>query len=162
MVHEEITTVMSKGSDKKFSFLTNVKIDEVEKVWKKAIGSVENENSCQAQNVEKSNFGIKSVGKELDSKIDNNLEIDKVENKCIDTITNDNSTHSASLAAQAQQIICKNEEKDNYEHFFLNMPADRSGSRPYQALINFQENTISVDKKDNKLENTGKVTEKKN
>ena len=56
------------------------------------------------------------------------------------TLAEEYGQHHAAAAARAGRREGAAPDEGRYAHFFLDVPADRSGARPHQALINFQDN----------------------
>ena len=136
-VHTEITGVVA-DSDPSYSFLKEVKLNDVKKVWKKAL---------------KGSDSTKVVPKTKDDEApilpptnDGILKFYTVGDGSIKTLAENYANHHARAAAEAES---KNATDDTttYTHFFLDVPADRSGSRPHQALINFNDNKGKKQKK---------------
>ena len=66
------------------------------------------------------------------------LKLFTVGDGSVKTLAENYANHYARAAAEAES---KTEaDMSRYTHFFLDVPADRSGSRPHQALINFNDN----------------------
>jgi hypothetical protein len=158
-----------------FRFLSNVQLNDVKKVWKKALtsGGVSSVSPSDANSNNKANSGSKiNVSMNANSTEGNNTKSNdgnsssaKLENDKLFTGSNtggginvikfynvgDGSIQSLaknytiSLAASSlAQKDSNNKEEDNnedvmknYVHCFLDVPCDRSGSKPYQALVNF-------------------------
>jgi hypothetical protein len=59
---------------------------------------------------------------------------------------------SKQLVEKQMEADQTQQELQKYVHVFLNVPADKSGSKPHQALINFQ----NLSKKSNKSRNSNK------
>ena len=51
-------------------------------------------------------------------------------------------TESSSSSSSRKDVSSSNDE---FTHFFLNVPADLSGSRPHQALINYSQDNNNID-----------------
>ena len=126
-VHREITEQMSKNES--FEFLSNVKLNDVKKVWKKANAKNNNNNN---QTKEQSQSQQSPVV----------MKFYTVGNGTVQMLAKRYTAAAATQAAEeiAKQNKLRQEEMKQYVHFFLNVPADRSGKRPHQALINFNEN----------------------
>ena len=123
-VHKEISGTMAKSEDS-YAFLAEVKLDEVKKVWKKALKSPSSESS----NANKSEPQLK-VPK------DGVMKFYTVGDGSVKTLAANYSKQQAEARIAAKQL----EMKEKYSHFFLDVPAERSGKRPHQALINFNDN----------------------
>ena len=123
-VHKEISGTMANSEDS-YAFLTEVKLDEVKKVWKKALKSPSSESS----NANKSEPQLK-VPK------DGVMKFYTVGDGSVKTLAANYSKQQAEARIAAKQL----EMNEKYSHFFLDVPADMSGQRPHQALINFNDN----------------------
>lgn len=126
-VHREITETLSKNES--FEFLQHVKLNDVKKVWKKAVAE-----SAAAQRQDGPNNSNDS---------DKIWKLYTVGNGSVKTLAQEYSQATAKAIA-AQELEAQEEQQalmENYVHVFLDVPADRSGSRPHQALINFNENS---------------------
>ena len=133
-VHREITETLSKNES--FEFLQHVKLNDVKKVWKKAVS----ESAAAAQ---------RQDGPNNSNSNNNNNDSDKiwklytVGDGLVKTLAKEYSQATAKAIA-AQELEAQEEQQalmENYVHVFLDVPGDRSGSRPHQALINFNENS---------------------
>ena len=123
-VHKEISGTMA-NSEESYAFLAEVKLDEVKKVWKKALKSPSSESS----KANKSEPQLK-VPK------DGVMKFYTVGDGSVKTLAANYSKQQAEARIAAKQL----EMKEKYSHFFLDVPADMSGQRPHQALINFNDN----------------------
>lgn len=147
--HTEITTKMSQTDN--FEFLTNVELNDIKKIWKKAISgkSLPNDSAVGSSSKNEVSSVQKSKIPPVDTKDDKNLITDgskggivkfyTVGNGSIQTLAKNYTLEAAALAA-AEIEQKDDEDKTEYIHCFLNVPADRSGKRPHQALINFNDN----------------------
>lgn len=150
-VHNEISVTMAEA-DPSYAFLKQVKFTDVKKVWKKALkGSPDNsKNSGITHSQQKdSEHGIekeKNVSDDIQpppivpSK--GVIKFYTVGDGSVKALAENYANHYAeeAVAANKQQKEEIEKEKGKYTHFFLDVPADLSGSRPHQALINYQEN----------------------
>ncbi|GFH56737.1 hypothetical protein CTEN210_13213 [Chaetoceros tenuissimus] len=127
-VHTEITTVMSKTSS--FEFLSDITLNDVKKVWKKAL--TQKKASSEAKDVLPSTGGI--------------LKFYTVGDGSVKTLA-EQYTNKAAAALVATEEKEEEEEMKHYVHVFLNVPADKSGTKPHQALINFQKKSKGKGKK---------------
>ena len=129
-VHREISITMANSADS-YAFLKDVKLDEVKKVWKKAL-------KCSSS---ESNAANKSTQKGDQPKIpaDGIMKFYTVGDGSVKTLAKNYSKHHAQAAIAVIQLE-KKEELAKYTHFFLDVPAELSGQRPHQALINFNDN----------------------
>ena len=128
-VHKEISTTIP-ASDDSCEFLKGVKLDEVKKVWKKAL-----KNPAASKN--------KPSDDDLQPAIpttDGVMKLYTVGDGAVKTLAENYSKHHAQLAIETLQKE-KEEELSNYTHYFLDVPANLSGTRPHQALINFNDNS---------------------
>ena len=124
-VHREITQVLSQKEN--FSFLKHVQLNDVKRVWKKAM-----KPAAQQQQ----EASLPSMPTEV-------MKLYTVGDGTVRMLAEEYSQSVAAAAAEAEPGE-KNEQQgfmDNYVHVFLDVPADRSGSRPHQALINFNDST---------------------
>jgi hypothetical protein len=147
-VHHEISLTMAM-SDPSYAFLKDVKLNDVKKVWKKALkGSTNVRNSASENDITlrkgKDAAKAQTVTDETIVPPDGVIKFYTVGDGSVRTLVENYSNHyaEAALANIRQQ---ENEETEQagggeYTHFFLDVPADLSGSRPHQALINYQDN----------------------
>jgi hypothetical protein len=140
----------------------NIQLNDIKKVWKKA---------SQQQQQEKGNSSTASnhdVNADLVKRLNEMQTIPQM--YTVGNVTNEVSSFSSSATANvvateymkdflSKQLEEKQMEADQtqqelqkYVHVFLNVPADKSGSKPHQALINFQ----NLSKKSNKSTNNNK------
>lgn len=54
-------------------------------------------------------------------------------------------TESSSSSSSRSSRKDESSSNDEFTHFFLNVPADLSGSRPHQALINYSQDNNNID-----------------
>ena len=139
-VHREITEQMSKNES--FEFLTNVKLNDVKKVWKKA--NAKNNNAPKNQHAVMKFYTVGNGNVQMLAQ-----------------------TYTAAAAKQAAEEVAKQdklrqEEMKQYVHVFLNVPADRSGKRPHQALINFNENQQTAKKQPQQSSSSNKKKDRNN
>lgn len=130
-VHKEISTTIP-ASDDSCAFLKGVKLDEVKKVWKKAL-----KNPAESKN--KPSDDLQPAIPTTDKVI----KFYTVGDGTVKTLAENYSKHHAQLAIETLQKEKEEKEEDlsNYTHFFLDVPANLSGTRPHQALINFNDNS---------------------
>ncbi len=133
-VHNEISCAMANSADS-YSFLKDVKLDEVKKVWKKALRSP----SSQSNNANKST-PKSSADDQPTIPADGIMKFYTVGDGSVKTLAENYSKQHAQAAIAAIQLETK-EELAKYTHFFLDVPADLSGQRPHQALISFNDNS---------------------
>ena len=122
-VHREISQDLSKKEG--FEFLKQVKLNDVKRVWKKAVSS--------------------AAQQQQQASVPDDGEMMKLYTVGDGTVRTLAKEYSQTAAAQAAAAAAKEEKEqqaamENYVHVFLDVPADRSGSRPHQALINFHDN----------------------
>jgi hypothetical protein len=162
-VHNEITTKMSQNES--FEFLSTVKLNDVKKVWKKAItgglkDSVNVASSTSSSKIDTSK--VKSNDERQSTKSDNDELLTKagkdgiikfytVGDGSIKTLAKNYTLQAAALAATQEH----DEEMNKYVHCFLGVPADCSGGKPHQALINFNDNNRNGSKR--KVTNGGNL-----
>lgn len=144
-VHNEITTKMALTTS--FEFLRDVKLNDVKKVWKKALSGksppvVDDKNHDDALSITKSNRAVASTNNKKSSSVDSEtiLKFYTVGDGSVQMLAKKYTLHEASLAAAATKSQEREEELKKYVHCFLDVPADRSGKKPHQALINFNDN----------------------
>ncbi|KAL3803192.1 hypothetical protein HJC23_003467 [Cyclotella cryptica] len=174
-VHSEITTVAA-DSDPSYHFLKHVDLNDVKKVWKKALRGSDSRGDgstpIATQKEATTNIPNKQKEEEDDDERatpifppnNNNgiLKFYTVGDASVQTLAQNYATHYARAAAQASTNNNDNNTDDdatasNYTHFFLDVPADRSGSRPHQALINYSDsNVVRTTTKDQRTHPTTK------
>jgi len=145
-VHNEISVTMA-NTDPSYAFLKDVKLNDVKKVWKKALkGSTDaNDNSAQ-KNEPKLQTENKATSKEAANEpivpAEGIIKFYTVGDGSVKTLAENYANHyaEAAIASSQQQNLEMEKEKGKYTHFFLDVPANLSGSRPHQALMNFQDN----------------------
>lgn len=120
-VHREISEELSKKDG--FEFLVNVQLNDVKKIWKKALQQQQPPKEAPSDGVMK----LYTVGDGTVRRL----------------------AQEYSQAAAAAAVAKEAEEMKNYVHLFLDVPADNSGSRPHQALINFHDNKNKNDNANN-------------
>mmetsp|Transcript_26831 Transcript_26831/g.40771 ORF Transcript_26831/g.40771 Transcript_26831/m.40771 type:complete len:328 (-) Transcript_26831:919-1902(-) len=143
-VHREITGHLSQNES--FEFLANVKLNEVKKVWKKASteSSVERQEKQQRQNQKTTNSssGSSSSDGNGEEKI---WKFYTVGNASVKTLAEEYSQVMAAQVITEEQAAEEESQQEkaaimnNYVHVFLDVPANRSGSLPHQAVINFND-----------------------
>lgn len=131
-VHKEISGAMANADDS-YAFLKEVKLDEVKKVWKKALKNAN--KSTQKSSAE----GATNTISGFQHPEDGVMKFYTVGDGSVKTLAENYSKRQAEAAVAANQLE-KKEELSKYTHFFLDVPADMSGKRPHQALINFNDN----------------------
>mmetsp|Transcript_18263 Transcript_18263/g.43970 ORF Transcript_18263/g.43970 Transcript_18263/m.43970 type:complete len:324 (+) Transcript_18263:47-1018(+) len=148
-VHNEISVTMA-NSNPSYEFLKDVKLNDVKKVWKKALkGSQETNKSTQksepAPPTEDITTKSPPVKNEPIVPTDGVIKFYTVGDGSVKTLAASYAKQhaEAAVAASDQQNADMEKEKGKYTHFFLDVPADMSGSRPHQALINYQDNQKS-------------------
>jgi len=149
-VHNEISVTMA-NSDKSYAFLSEVKLNDVKKVWKKALkGSSTNDNNgSSSQNITNATNTSKQTGEPPPIvPTEGVIKFYTVGDGSVKALAENYTNHHAKVAIEEsqQQNDTIEKEKGKYTHFFLDVPADLSGSRPHQALINYQENHKSSGK----------------
>jgi hypothetical protein len=135
-VHREITEKLSQNES--FEFLKDMKLNDVKKVWKKAVA----ESAAKRSSSDSEKDSISSLLPQ-----DNQVwKLYTIGNGSVKALAAEYS--QATAKAVAEEVARGEEESlaeqqalmENYVHVFLDVPADLSGSRPHQALINFNEN----------------------
>ena len=126
-VHREISQELSQKEG--FGFLKEVQLQDVKKVWKKAVA-------------EASSNPPKGGQPQPSSQEEEVLKLYTVGDGSVQTLAKEYSRLMAAEAAAAAQSgqTQQQDMHENYVHVFVDVPADRSGSKPHQALINFQDN----------------------
>lgn len=149
-VHNEISVTMA-NSDPSYAFLKDVKLNDVKKVWKKALkggppettgGSVQKKIASSSLQAETSAAKPPAGGNDPIVPADGIIKFYTVGDGSVKTLAENYASHyaEAAVAAGRQDDAGAEEERGKYTHFFLDVPADLSGSRPHQALVNFQDN----------------------
>jgi hypothetical protein len=151
-VHTEIATVMSKHES--FEFLSNIKLNDVKKVWKKALSGApkpSQKNEAKALSSPSNDADILPRTKGI-------LKFYTVGDGSVKSLADSYTMAAAAEIVAGEDQIRK--EKDEvmtiYVHCFLDVPADKSGTKPDQALINFNHNESASKKKGGKAKNKGK------
>lgn len=154
-VHREITERMSEmtsDEDGGYSFLRNVKLNDVKKVWKKAnrpVQATTKSASSSASGDRAAESGSSSMSEKLPPLPENFKGVPKLYTIGDGNVRSLAREYTEKAAAAAAKEIAKadgvkqammDEMMQNYVHFFLDVPADRSGTRPHQALIHFGSN----------------------
>lgn len=143
-VHREITQVLS--TKESFEFLSSIPLKDVQKVWKKACSS----SSNNTNNTNSNNNILPNTNK------DEVLKLYTVGNVMVKTLIEDYSQAMATnkIVQQSDNEAPKDDDNNdlntNYVHVFLDVPADRTGQRPHQALINFNNNNNTSNNKTKK------------
>ena len=144
-VHNEISVAMA-NSDPSYEFLKDVKLNDVKKVWKKALkGAPDATKPVQKREpAAPKNMAATVTDDEPPSIVpaEGIIKFYTVGDGSVKTLAENYTKHhaEAAVAASQQQNADAEKEKGKYTHFFLDVPADMSGERPHQALINYQEN----------------------
>jgi hypothetical protein len=134
-VHQEISQTLSKTET--FEFLSSVKVEDIESVWDRALES--KSSSCENKS-------------ETDSSIiPANDEVVRFYSIGDGSVKRLAGTYSLKAAAEAKRTSDTSDliEGVRYVHCFLDVPADLSGTKPYQALINFN-NTANENERDDR------------
>ena len=136
-IHKEITQQLSQHEG--YEFLSQVKISEVKKVWKILLKEQHEGVPVGQQQPQHP----KSTNADLLEKLQGTHQPPQLY-----TVGDANTPSIAVLARnlQAATLAAAEEstqaEKEalhrDYVHIFLNIPMDQSGTKPHQALINFQ------------------------
>ena len=176
-VHTEISITMAQSNYPTYAFLKDVKLNDVKKVWKKAIkgGKVvqdeegvvtsttfkvsetvttttshgqSNETSTKATSAKTTNDGAPSIP------ADGIIRFYTIGDGSVKTLVENHSKQYAqklvSISEQTESSSSSSSRKDEsssndeFTHFFLNVPADLSGSRPHQALINYSQDNNNI------------------
>eukprot|EP00573_Skeletonema_grethae_P002701 CAMPEP_0201690458 /NCGR_PEP_ID=MMETSP0578-20130828/3898_1 /ASSEMBLY_ACC=CAM_ASM_000663 /TAXON_ID=267565 /ORGANISM="Skeletonema grethea, Strain CCMP 1804" /LENGTH=289 /DNA_ID=CAMNT_0048175461 /DNA_START=96 /DNA_END=965 /DNA_ORIENTATION=+ len=133
-VHKEISGAMA-NADESYAFLKEVKLDEVKKVWKKALKNA-NKSSTQKSSAEEPVITIN----DFQHPDDGVFKFYTVGDGSVKTLAENYSKHKAEAIVAAKL----KEELKKYTHFFLDVPAELSGKSPHQALISFNDNNKAL------------------
>lgn len=122
-VHQEISMKISKTDT--FEFLSSVKVEDIASVWDKALES-------ESPYRKKASEIIRSISPVND-------EVIKFYSVGDGSVKKLAGSYSIAAAAEAKRKSDSSDliEGNRYVHCFLNVPADLSGTKPHQALINF-------------------------
>ena len=157
MVHTEITTKMA--SNESFEYLSEVKLNDVKKVWKKAVTGPPPQAKGGPQGGETKPNALAGTPAGDTSK-GGILKFYTVGDgsKAMQSLAKDYTNKAAAEVAadKAKEQNKEEEELGNYVHCFLDVPMDVSGTRPHQALINFNRNKGGSKKKSGKGKKKGK------
>jgi hypothetical protein len=127
-VHKEITQLLSQ----KEACLKDIQLNDIKKVWKKAVTTTSSNSHGSGADVVK----LFTVG-----------------NGTASTLANQYSQQAAKAAIKNKEGETTKGEGgqrlENYVHVYLDVPADKSGSRPHQAVIHFHVNNGSDDSDNN-------------
>lgn len=136
-VHKEITTQMALHPS--FEFLSQVQLNQVKKVWKKALqGGKDDLSQANSSTDFNSNGNSNQI-----------LQFYTVGDGSVQMLA---QRYTMTVASQlAEKETNQNREEENshgnvetsFVHCFLDMPADKTGMKPYQALINFNKGSGS-------------------
>lgn len=112
-VHSEITQVLSQRE----ACLQGVTLNDVKKVWKKAVTAASTTSGAPG--------GV--------------VKLFTVGDGTVSILANQYSQNAAKAAVEEQGA------EQHYVHVYLDVPMDMSGSRPHQAIINFRDNNDGED-----------------
>ena len=145
------------SQNESFEFLENVKLNDVKKVWKKAITGAtkdtSNSSSCTTSSDKSKNIDKQSTKGDSDN-IMNEIKQSKgdkgilkfytVGDGSVQTLAKNYTLQAAALAAAQQKDSEEEqdeEEMKKYVSCFLDVPADRSGGKPHQGekIFNYKE-----------------------
>ena len=148
-VHQEISTKMATHPS--FEFLAQVELNDVKKVWKKALTGAS--TGISGGNSGQSNTSDALVSSLTDMTLDSGKKKKQQQQQQKDTVIKfytvgdgsvkmlaENYTSQAAsklVAENVEETCLKDDDTTIYVHCFLDVPADKSGKSPYQALINF-------------------------
>jgi hypothetical protein len=147
-VHREITQDLSQKHEG-FGFLKDVPLTDVKKVWKKALQQhpTSSSGSSTSTNTNISTNQPLHPNADLIAKLTSQNRAPEVFTVGDGSVKVQQLAHEYTAAVLAQaaanEQAAAEELWNDYVHVFLDVPADRSGSRPHQALINFQSSTTS-------------------
>jgi len=158
-----------------FEFLAHVKLDDVKKVWKKALLKSSNitpprtqqkqhqqqQGTCNAMKTDATASSADVDVATADGIIpkDGILKFYTVGNpsSSVQSLAEGYTLEAAARVAQeeAAKEQTRREELDKYVHCFLDVPADQSGTKPHQALINFNQSQSASGKSQSKSSRSG-------
>ena len=142
-VHAEISTAMA--SNPSYEFLKDVKLNDVKKVWKKALKAGPPASGDDEAHEQKNGSKVATVQGSQDDDVpppqspDGVMRFYTVGDGSVKTLAqNYSKSHAEAAARKNEESHAELErERGRYTSFFLNVPADMSGQRPHQALINY-------------------------
>lgn len=145
-VHREIVEVASANG--KEPALKDVKLNDVKKIWKKeklAEYSTTNGPSSAASVSSSSSNPTPKLDDDDDignipTNADSILKFYTVGDGSIQSLADGYKNAAQQAAAAAAEEEAQQQDTGKWFHFFLNVPGDRSGTKPHQALINFSDN----------------------
>ena len=159
-VWKEISEELSQKEG--FEFLAKVALNDVKKVWKKALktaggSSSNNTNNNNNNNNNNSNANTNNAAKAQEkpsTEKATEVTTDALKTKLLEvrskpsifTVGQLAQEYKAMTIAEALAVGEQEQQKhalemEGYVHIFLDVPADRSGTKPHQALISFQKDT---------------------
>jgi len=143
-VWKEITEELSQKPG--FEFLNQIALNDVKKVWKKALKTVDAGTKTTETATAKNSSTKDTVV--IDNNVDNNATTDNLKSKLLaagskpSIFTVGQLAQAYTAMSIAEAASADNQESmaamEGYVHVFLDVPADRSGNKPHQALISFQ------------------------
>jgi hypothetical protein len=176
-VHTEISITMAQSNYPTYAFLKDVKLNDVKKVWKKAIKGGKSTASSQEEEGGEVRGGTTTItassGENNDTSTtktstmtvndgspsipaDGIIKFYTIGDGSVKTLVENYSKQYAqklvSIMAEDQTENSRKEESSSsstsneYTHFFLNVPADLSGLRPHQALINYSQDNNNTNR----------------
>lgn len=133
-----------------FEFLAQVELNDVKKVWKKALTGASS-MGIPGENRGQSNTSEALVSSLTDLTLDGGKKKKKQQQKdavikfytvgdgSVKMLAENYTSQAASklVAENVEESFLKNDDATDYVHCFLDVPADKSGKSPYQALVNF-------------------------
>lgn len=164
-VHLEITQELSRKES--FQFLQHVQLNQVKKVWKKALASASS-SSPKSASIESAATAVPKTTADSNKNNNDDDDDDDLKQKLkalassssaplqLFTIGDGRVQHLAqeyTAAYVATQVAAERELEqktlkqhqqqqrlwqEKYVHVYLDVPLNKTGSRPHQALINFQ------------------------
>ena len=176
-VWKEISEELSQKEG--FEFLAEVTLNDVKKVWKKALKRTADQRSASsgADHNNRNNShrptgnNNHSNNKNNNAKKDAETTTDALKTKLLEVHSKPSMftvgrlaqeyqamTIAEALGEQQQQEEHSLEEMKGYVHVFLDVPADRSGTKPHQALISFQKPHDSVNRQSHKAKGKTRTT----
>ncbi len=145
MVHTEITTKMAANDS--FQYLSQVKLNDVKKVWKKALTGPtpkheekERKNRNASGDVDDVKAALAGSSEPvIQSGSGGMLQFYTIGDGSVQSLAKDYTMKAAAevAAEKSKEEEDKEGELRKYVHCFLDIPMDQSGTRPHQALVNF-------------------------
>jgi hypothetical protein len=138
--HKEISTKMAAHPS--FEFLAQVELNDVKKVWKKALSGAPTSKAGERSDMSSrsdplSSFSDMTIDVREKKQKDKVIKFYTVGDGSVKMLAEDYTLNAASQLISEKAEKIDEDEMQKYVHCFLDVPADKSGKNPYQALINF-------------------------